>query len=537
MSQAQLLIHEMSYQTPTGQAIFTNISLALTREKIALVGPNGCGKSTLLKLITGKLLPSNGIIQVACECFYVPQNPTLTPNTTVASVLGDTQKIAALQRIEQGSTALEDYALLDDDWGLRLRLQTQLQRFALESLALETPVNALSGGEVTRLLLCKAFASNATYLLLDEPTNHLDSDARALLYQAIAEWPGGLLIASHDRQLLNTMSLIIDITPHGIERYSGNYNDYETQKARRLQTRLAQHQAAKQHVTQIKHSIQQTKEKHAERQAYGERARERNDQPKVLLDKMKDRSTASQKTDKLRHQRMLNAATDRLEEAKAQLTLEARITVKLPATLVPQGKVILRAEHLSFSYPNACLPRIANINLTLTGPMRVALVGANGSGKSTLIKLFLQQLQPQSGSVTLGTPHIQYIDQAMQILDASHSILDNYLRLNPNSNSQQAHHALAQFLFKNQEAKQLVAHVSGGEKLRAALACTLLATQPPQLLILDEPTNHLDLQSIQCIEDILNAYQGTLLVISHDQTFLTNIHIQRVIYAPFTNID
>lgn len=537
MSQAQIRIQEMQYQTTSGQTILKHISLALMREKIALVGPNGCGKSTLLKLITGELQPSSGTLQVTGQCAYVPQVTHFAPHCTVANVLGVEKKFLALQRIEQGSTAHEDYAHLDEDWGLRARWQTQLQRFALAHLALETLVSTLSGGELTRLLLCKAFASDADFILLDEPTNHLDSDARTLLYHAIAEWSGGLIVASHDRQLLSTLSLIIEITPQGIERFSGDYKDYETQKAQRLQTRIAQHQAAKQHVTQIKSSIQQSKEKHAQRRAYGEKSRERNDQPKVLLDKMKDRSTASQGSDSTRHQRMLNDATDKLAEAKANIHLEERINVTLPDTFVPQGKEMLRCDKLSFQYEHQSTRLIDHMNLTLSGPSRIALAGPNGSGKSTLIKLCLQQLQPQSGRVTLGTPHVQYIDQNMQILDPQQSILDNYLRLNAKANSQQAYHALAQFLFKNQDAKQKVAHLSGGEKLRAALACTLLSSTPTQLLILDEPTNHLDLPSIQCIEDILNAYQGALIVISHDQHFLTAIHIERVIHAPFTHID
>ncbi|MBX3710137.1 MAG: ABC-F family ATP-binding cassette domain-containing protein [Gammaproteobacteria bacterium] len=201
------------------------------------------------------------------------------------------------------------------------------------------------------------------------------------------------------------------------------------------------------------------------------------------------------------------------------------------------GKVILEIEHLIFSYPESNDLFIKNFSLTIKEPERIALCGTNGSGKTTLIKLILNELQPSYGEIFLGTERISYLDQNTMQLNPEVSILDNFLRLNSDTKENEAYQALAQFLFKNTSALKLVKHLSGGEKLRALLACTLKSSNPPQLLILDEPTNHLDLNSMKSIESALKNYQGAMIVISHDQSFLESIGIERIIYAPFKSAD
>ncbi len=162
------------------------------------------------------------------------------------------------------------------------------------------------------------------------------------------------------------------------------------------------------------------------------------------------------------------------------------------------------------------------------------MAGDNGSGKTTLVKLILNQLQTQSGKIYIGTEHVRYLDQNASLLNPNLSVLDNFLQLNSDANENIAYRSLAQFLFRNVAANKLVKDLSGGEKLRALLACVFMSTHPPQLLILDEPTNHLDLNSIKSIESALNHYQGAMIVISHDKAFLNNIGVEKIITAPFT---
>ena len=253
----------------------------------------------------------------------------------------------------------------------------------------------------------------------------------------------------------------------------------------------------------------------------------------MLLDAMENRSTASQGSLLIRSNRMLDAAHEKLRFAKEQLEIQDEIHISLPKTYVPNGKMILEIEHLIFCYHQTTEPLISDFSLTIQGAERIALCGENGSGKTTLIKLILNQLKPSHGKIYLGTERINYLDQHASQLNPELSILDNFLQLNVDATENEAYQALAQFLFKNVSANKLVKYLSGGEKLRALLACTLKSSNPPQLLILDEPTNHLDLNSMKSIESALKNYQGAMIVISHDQTFLESITVERIIYAPF----
>lgn len=533
MTHPQILIHEMSFNLPTGYAIFNNFNLALSKQKIGLVGKNGIGKSTLIKLIAGELLPSSGSILMEGKIAVVPQNPRFSSDLTVAEILGCEDKLNALYRIEQGSVEPNDFSILNDDWMIKERLEKQLTLFGLEVVSPYAKLKRLSGGELTRLLLTKAFSSNADFLLLDEPTNHLDIHARQQLYQAIQKWQGGLIVASHDRTLLNLMDEIVEISSLGVSSFGGNYDAYKEQKKCLINARQNQFLEAKNFLEKTKRSIQLTKEKHEQRQAQGRVLRKRGDQPKMLLDAMENRSTSSQNSLLIRHNRMNDSAHEKLRIAKEQLEIVDRINVSLPKTNVPNGKVILEIENLTFSYNEINEPLINSFNLAIRGPERIAVCGVNGSGKTTLIKLILNQLQPCHGKIYVGTELINYLDQNANQLNPEITILENFLQLNSDAKENDAYQALAQFLFKNVSALNLVKHLSGGEKLRALLACTLMSNHPPQLLILDEPTNHLDINSTISIESALENYQGAMIVISHDQTFLESIGIERIIYAPF----
>lgn len=530
---AQILIHQISFTLPNGTALFDGLSLAFSAHKSGLVGRNGIGKSTLLRLILGALTPSTGTVQVKGTLAYVPQNPVVLPGTCLAGFWGIESRIRALQRISNGSVAAHDFDALEEDWSVETRLSESLRPFGLHHIPWHRPLKDLSGGELTRLHLAKAFSSAHDFLLLDEPTNHLDQAARQQLYEAIRQWPGSMIVVSHDRSLLNLMDEIIELNTLGADRYGGNFEDYQRQKAAEVHARHQVVQDAKKSLKKVKVSIQASREKHSARQAKGQALRRTGSQSKITLNAMQDRSARSLGEMSTRHQRMLEAAEANLQSAKEQTETLDEIRVTLPKTQVPQGKRMIRMEQVNFSYPNASAPLIQNFNLSLKGPRRMALTGCNGSGKTTLVKLMLGVLQPQSGTVHLGTDRIQYLDQSLTQLTPEASVLDNFLRLNPDSTPLSAHRALAAFLFKNTAASKTVQHLSGGEKLRVLLACVLMSATPPQLLILDEPTNHLDLESVRSIESALNAYQGAVVVISHDPVFLKKIGIERELRAPY----
>ena len=275
--------------------------------------------------------------------------------------------------------------------------------------------------------------------------------------------------------------------------------------------------------------MQIAREKSEQRQAHGRKMRARNDQPKSMMDYAQNRSEQTQNTLSIRGERLLSDAEKALKTAKENIEKSLEIKIELPATQVPAGKIILELADVNFAYTTK--PLLKDFSLTIIGPERIAFVGSNGAGKTTLVKIILGEIIPQSGKVKLGATRVHYLDQQVGILHATESILENFQRFNPTLPETIVRTQLARFLFRTDDALKKIAQLSGGEKLRAALACVLLASEPPQLLILDEPTNHLDLASIISLESALQCYQGALIVISHDQKFIEKIGVERVIYT------
>jgi ATPase subunit of ABC transporter with duplicated ATPase domains len=215
------------------------------------------------------------------------------------------------------------------------------------------------------------------------------------------------------------------------------------------------------------------------------------------------------------------------EHAAAAARLERRraLAFELPPTGLAAGKTVLAIDQATYGHPGE-RPLIRNLSLRIVGPERVAVTGPNGAGKTTLLRLAVGEMQPQSGSVKLSV-RPALLDQQTAILREDETLLETFQRLNPGLGRQAAQAALARFLFRNTAAGKLVGSLSGGERLRAALACVLMSREPPQLLVLDEPTNHLDLDSIRAVEGALTGYDGALLVVSHDRDFLDAVGVER----------
>lgn len=526
-SNTYILIHHLHY-TVNDKPLFTDLSFALGNEKTGLIGRNGVGKSSLLKIIMGEISPQAGTLQINKPLGYCPQQIQMTPDQTVADFLAIRDRLDALFRIQAGSIDEQDFQLVADDWLIEERTGQQLAEVGLAHLPFNQAIQNLSGGEKTRLQLAKVFLANPNFIILDEPTNNLDQEARQFLYTLIARWNKGLLIVSHDRSLLNLMDQIVELTSLGVNVYGGNYDDYHEQKS--VQQEAAQQSLldAKKTLSTVKQSTQSSREIREKKQSRGRKQFLTGKVDKLTARSRQGRSEKTQKRLVTQADSLIKNATQQLETAKNKIEMTREIHIDLAKTNVPNGKIILDIENLSFAYEDKPF-LIQHFNLQIRGPERIAIMGNNGSGKTTLLKLILNKLTPQQGKILLGTERICYLDQNANSLNGELSVLDNFMQLNADAKITEAHHALAQFLFRNTTALKQVKHLSGGEKLRAELACKLMSTQPPQLLILDEPTNHLDLESIESIESALNHYQGALIIISHDEQFIHNIHIDRFI--------
>lgn len=528
----QILLHDLNYFAANDQCVFKDLTLFLGNVKTGVVGRNGIGKSTLLKLIAGELIPASGSIQVTGTLGYCPQLLLPDISLTVGELLGIKAKLDALARIESGVIHDADFEILGEDWMIRERITRDFSAFGLDGLRLDQHICELSGGETTRLMLIRAFSHDPDYLILDEPTNNLDLYARRRLYEKIVQWEKGLLVVSHDRTLLNFMTETIELNTFGASRYGGNFDHYQEQKSL-LGSALDHELADAKKALKKTAAVQQlTRERSEQKRARGRRLFMDGKIDKLFANSMRGRSERTQGRMAMQKENRMRNAIEKLEQAKSSMELPQEIHLQIDTSGLPNSKVVLDIEDLCFAYKNE-QPLIHRFNLRLTGPERIALVGSNGCGKSTLVKLILRELNPCSGKIYLGTDMISYLDQHTALLDPECSILDNYMNINPDASTQHAHAALATFLFRNTAAQRLVKDLSGGEKLKAELACTLLSSRPPQLLILDEPTNHLDLDSLISVEGALNDFQGAIIAISHDENFLHNIHITRSIHAPF----
>ena len=354
---------------------------------------------------------------------------------------------------------------------------------------------------------------------MDEPTNNLDADGRALVRDLLRAWQGGALVISHDRNLLNEMDQIAELTTLGLSVYGGNWDAYSALKATELAAAEGALDHAERQLRQTERKAQQQKERKARKDSAGKADRAKNDAPKAMLNFMRNRSEKSGGDSANLAGKLKAQASNAVTEAKARLEVLQAVKLDLPPTGLPAGRRVLTASGLTGGYPDG--PDIVSgIALEMIGPERVALTGPNGCGKSTVLSLLTGALVPRAGSATIHVPFVM-MDQAVSLLDPALSLRDNYLRINPNENETACRAALARFRFRGEAADKPVGQLSGGQKLGAGLAATIGAGTPPQLVILDEPTNHLDLDALAAIEAGLLPMTAPCLSSATTAPFLT----------------
>ena len=517
----------LTWSTPDGRPLLSSLDLSFGLERAGLVGRNGVGKTTLLNLISGELPPHSGKISVSGALGVLRQVIQLGPQETVADLFGANDGLALLHRADAGAASVEELALAD--WTLEARLAGALARVGLDARP-ETLLATLSGGQRTRAALAALIFAEPDFILLDEPTNNLDRDGRRAVIDLLANWRTGAIVVSHDRELLETMDAIVELTSLGATRYGGNWSRYRERKA--LELAAARHDLAhaEQRVAEVARSTQAIAERKARKDGAGRRKRAKDDMPRILRGMLKERSeqTSGENARLADHRR--TQALDDAASARERIEILQPLSIALPSSGLPAGKTVLRIDGVTAGYePDR--PVISDLSFTITGPERIAVVGPNGSGKTTLLALAAGHLQPWSGSVRIMTD-VAMLDQRVSLLDPAISIRDNFRRLNPGTDENACRAALARFMFRADAALQLVGNLSGGQLLRAGLACVLGGTRPPSLLILDEPTNHLDADSIEAVEAGLRAYDGALLIVSHDEAFLEAVGISSRLELP-----
>jgi len=524
MSMPSITISNLSWSTSDGRAVLSDLDLNFQPERTGIVGRNGVGKSTLLRLLTGDIAPTAGHIAIDGSIAMLRQTVQVSPTETIADLFGVTPALALLRKAEAGEATVDEIA--DTDWTLEARIDEALANVGL-SLPPETRLATLSGGQRTRAALAGAMFAAPDFLLLDEPTNNLDREGRDAVRDLLRGWRGGAIVVSHDRELLEEMDAIVEMTRLGAARYGGGWSAYRARKETEQAAVEAELAGAEKRADAAQRQAQTATEKQDRRDARGRSKAGRGDMPKILLGAMKRRAEETRAAGSRLAERQRGEAEDQLSAARARIEIVDPLSVGLPSTGLPASRTVLALDNVTAGYTDG-RPVIENLSLTITGPERVAITGPNGSGKSTLLALVAGTLKPWSGEVRTPVPFALF-DQRVSLLDPARSIADNFLGLNPGTTNNQCRAALARFRFRADAADEIVGTLSGGQMLRAGLACVLGAPQPPQLLILDEPGNHLDIESLTAVETGLAAYDGALLVVSHDTAFLDAIGITRTI--------
>ncbi|GAB5349797.1 ABC-F family ATP-binding cassette domain-containing protein [Alteriqipengyuania sp. 357] len=515
-----LTLDSLSAHTPDGRPLFHDLTLTIGAERVGLVGRNGSGKSTLLNMIAGAARPASGSIHGLGTLGVLHQD--VPPELTIARALGVEDRRGAVQRILAGEGTQDDFA--NADWSLEKRVEAALAKVGLPTMPLDRRIGTLSGGERTRIGIARLRLDAPDLLLLDEPTNNLDAAGRAAIAALIADWRGGVLVASHDRQLLQAMDRIVELTPIGVRSFGGGWSAFAAAREAERTRAAEESERADAALRSARRSAQERREAKARRDKVGRAVAAKGSEPKIVLDARAERAENTAGREGATSDRLIGEAAKRREEAQSRVEIVTPLIIDMPASGLPSGARVLTLDRVEAAVGTR---RLGPWSLRIDGPERVALTGRNGAGKTTLLRVAAGLLDPVAGEVYRAQGRIAMLDQHLDLLDGDETILANLRARHPELDRESAHAQCARFAFRNRDALRTVGTLSGGERLRAALAVTLAGPTPPWLLILDEPTNHLDIGSLELLEDALRAFDGALLVVSHDPAFLEAIGIER----------
>ncbi|WP_340052906.1 ABC-F family ATP-binding cassette domain-containing protein [Pseudomonas sp. JAI120] len=510
-------LQHLCFEFANGETLLDDLSLSIDHTPTGIVGRNGRGKSILAKLIAGVLLPTSGALDCAASVAYVPQYLAVTAGETVTHIAGVAEALAALERMARGEAQVDDLELIADRWDLADRLRRALDAAGLEQLGFAAPAERLSGGQLARVAIIGALLAAPQLLVLDEPTNHLDRAGRTWLLRVLKDWRGGLVVVSHDRQLLDTMGRIVELSPLGPQVYGGNYQAYRTQHDGQQQAAIAALEHARQARSRERRRLQMDHDNLQRNAAQSRKHAETANVDRFTRARWKNAATEVVDTRHRAHLADKARLDDQLRQAYARVIDESPTLLALPGSAVPNGRQVL-------ALVNARLPWLDHpaLTLNLMGPVRVAVRGPNGCGKSTLLKLLAGQWQPLSGECHVFVPSA-YIDQHLALLDDRRSVVEQLNLLDTPLAEAELRTRLALLQLDALRVTQPAAHLSGGERLKAAMAIALWRETPAQLLLLDEPTNHLDLESVNAFEQALRGFTGAMVAVSHDEAFVQAI--------------
>jgi len=525
-----LILQNISYTLPNKNLLFDGINLTVNRqEKIALIGNNGSGKSTLLKIIAGELQPADGVLNTVADLYYVPQIFGQYNHLSIGQALKVDYKLHALQQILNGNASEENFNVLNDDWTIEDRCKDALSYWQLENLDLSQKMETLSGGQKTKVFLAGISIHQPEVILLDEPSNHLDVAGREILYDFIQSAKHTLIVVSHDRKLLNLLNLVCELSKHGLKVYGGNYEFYTEQKEIENNALNQYLQSKEKALRKAKEKERETLERQQKSDSRGKGKQEKAGIARIMMNTL--RNNAENSTSKIQdiHAEKIGGISQEVEELRSALPGTDKMKFGFENATLHRGKILFKATRINYAYHNQLIWK-NNLTFQLNSDDRMALKGLNGPGKTTLINIILGKLAPQTGTIYRTQNQPVYIDQDYSLIDNRLKVYEQVQQFN--TGALQEHEIktrLSRFLFTKEDWDKPCSALSGGEKMRLMLCCLTIGNQSPDMIILDEPTNNLDIQNIQILTSAINEYQGTLIVVSHDETFLEQTKIDQTI--------
>ena len=435
----------------------------------------------------------------------------------------------ALKEILDGNTREENFNLLNDDWTIEHRCKDALQYWHLTDLDLSQKMEALSGGQKTKVFLAGISIHQPELILLDEPSNHLDIVSRQLLYDFIQSTKSTLIVVSHDRKLLNLLDTVCELSKHGIKVYGGNYDFYKEQKQIENNALSQDIQSKEKALRKAKEKERETIERQQKLDSRGKGKQEKAGVAKIMMNTLKNNAENSTSKLKSVHAEKIGGISQDLQELRSSLPDIDKMKFGFDNSALHKGKILVTATNINFTYNTQPLWK-DNLNFQITSGEQIALKGQNGSGKTTLIKLILGNIEPQTGIIYRADNKAVYIDQDYSLLDNKLKVYEQAQRFNVSAlQEHEIKIRLNRFLFTKDDWDKSCSALSGGERMRLLLCCLTINSKSPDIIIFDEPTNNLDIQNVEILTTAINEYQGTLIVVSHDETFLEQINIERTI--------
>lgn len=513
-------LSNIDYILPDGKYLFHDFSFEFSSRVTGIVGRNGIGKSILAKIISGVLKPATGNVISNCIVGYVPQSWDGNTTDTIVDALKIRHITQAIENIKRGSATDVDYDIAENNWGWQGKIrQFEDEVLTRQLIEFEKPVSQYSGGEQLLIALIATLYNQPNIVVLDEPSNHLDREHRELLINWIKYTKKIVIFVSHDPELLRVAEGILELSENGLFYHGGNYDLYHRQRESRIENSILKVDKAKSDLTRERKEAQHNFEKQQQKQSRGKCTAQKTGMSAIEIGAAKENSSSSRKRIATASRDRINTANIKLKESIEDIEITKPINFDLSHSAVEPSQQVLTIENLRWGYEH---PFSHQLSLNIIGPMRIHLSGPNGAGKTALLKTIYGDIKHHGGNFKLFHK-AAYLDQMFSFLKQDLSALDNFLTHNPGWSEFEYRKRLAWLRFRGDKSLSKVSELSGGEKLKLAIACILLGPDTPRLILLDEPTNHLDIDSRTALVQAIQSFKGALIVASHDSDFIEKI--------------